>query len=350
MKRTRSIRSHFSLPLALLLLLNLFTIPAAAAEVPATITPDDLVRVVADQTGLPRNMASLVDAGYITQAEKIFFYNHQSVTFIIALRILLPTFGVYPYPAEIYSDIYPCQQYPTGVYADARAAAIKCGIAVPDSRLNDAITVNEFNVLLRQLRYSDLSLPSYTGGCAMLRDIKTWNLHSARARNSLVIAYKQLPVAWRDDFIEQGWTIELDPPDSIRGSNGAWLDMTSYSGLTHYQNRTIYIMSSEPKTTAHEFVHYAARRAGFNERYLTYYYNREASNMASLLGTYSQTNPTEYFADFGACWILHSELHSTMRRLAPETSSLITDLISDYDDLVGRDGSQIIYYSAAAEP
>lgn len=325
---------YLSFLLSLLFLVNLFALPAAAADVPAKITPDDLIQVVANRTGLPRDVNALVDAGYITSSERTFFAEHQGVTFIMALRILLPAYGLYPYPAEIYSDIYPCKEYPTGVYANARAAAIKCGVAVPDSRLNDLVNVNEFNVMLRQFNYGNLSLPAYTGGCAILRDIKTWNLHSARARNSLVIAYKQVPVAWRDDFIDQGWCIELDPPDQVYGSNGTWYDMTTYSGLTHYTNRTIYIASSDPGTTIHEFTHYAAKRAGFSERYLTSCYNREASTLSDLLGKYSQTNATEYFAVFSAYWLLHPDQQYTLRRLAPQTTAILVDLIDNYDNLI----------------
>lgn len=278
----------------------------------------------------------LVDRKILTSSEVELFESDSMVRRDVVWRTILPTYGVYPYPANIYVNLpfpatadTPADQ----PYLDARVAAIACGLATTDDNPEEYMTQKEYDMLIAKLETGTIHLPDYNSGCPYLTN-QTWTAKTYRGRNSLMVGWKLIPSSWREDFLAQSWNIDFTLPSTIQSETGEVSRHTT-AGVTNYQTKTISLDTSDPSTTIHEFAHYVAYRVGWlHNADFEADYTAEAPSLASLLGTYSQTTPREYFAEFVSYWLLHPESQSRLRTLAPKTSIWVEHIISDFPLLV----------------
>lgn len=277
---------------------------------------------------------NLVEHKVLTNFELELLRSDASIPRSVIWRTILPAYGIYPYPASIYSLPFPTTaDHPaTQPYLDARAAAVICGLADPDNDPESGMTQAEYDTLIATLASGTVQLPSYASDCPYLEN-QNWSAETYRGRNSLIIGWNLIPDSWRTDFIAQGWCINFTLPPVIRADNE--ISRHETAGVTDYQAHTISLDTSNPSTTIHEFAHYVAYRANwlydaaFETDYLA-----EAPALVTLLGDYSQTTSREYFAEFVSCWILHPDSQPQLQTLAPRTSIWVQQIISDFPLLV----------------
>lgn len=298
-------------------------------------TPDQLFEVISKRLNTPVDADTLADFGIITAAEQRFFNTKNCVTAVVAWRILLPLYGIFPYPAEFYPDIPPAEGCGS-LYADARAAAIIAGIVTPDQRPNLRISKIELSDLVQKLDAGDyLAIAPPTPLPPEIADF-TWELNNYRYRNAFLLASERLPATWVNDFKANNWQIKC----KWQLDDTALDELTEKfenAGLTNYADHTIYLSYYSFHVIAHEFTHYAANRLGWKHDYLLSYYEAEAQNVADILPTYAQTKPAEYFAEFVAHWIEYPEQQSELILNAPKTSALTVLLITEYASLLPTD-------------
>lgn len=339
MKTTRQFRTPriarlLSVFIVVVVLMS-FTAPTASAANITYATPSDIINAVAEQTGLEPDINILVKAGYITSAEQRQFNRYGAFSYAVAWHILLPTFGIYPYPADIYPDIAPHPSWPNGtVYADARAAAILCGLADPETEPNFRITAQDFQSLLSRLQTEHPTLPVYESSCPFVTSVEDaateagtepWNVRTYLGRNSLISAYPLIPESWLTDFATTGYEIHFELPADRPA--GAKLDGYKTVGLTNYTDRFLAIADANPKVTLHEFTHYIVKRADIDPDYLRACFDTEATDVLPFIGLYASLSPSEYIAEFVSYWQLNPAEQETLRSLAPNTADLTEYLI-----------------------
>lgn len=130
--------------------------PADAVS-PDPAKPSVLISACSEMTGVAANLDSMEEAGVITPAEKEFIGKNHLVTWSIALRVLLPVFGVDPYPADLYPEIAPAARC-EGSYADARCAAVTIGLMTEVQDPTQVMSASELDTLVATLR-DGISLP-----------------------------------------------------------------------------------------------------------------------------------------------------------------------------------------------
>lgn len=328
--KTRPVR-FLSLFLAVVLCCAMLATPAFAAD-SRPCNAYTLIDAIADRLHLQSDLDTFVEQGIITETEKNFIIRHGSLTSAMAWRIALPVYGIYPYPAEFYPDIVPWANC-TGVYADARAAAINSTLASSDTAPDYYMTVTDLDTLLHRLATCDFLQPAIpTITCPYVDPYATWSLDTYAGRNSLIKAWDLLPPDWRDDFIYEAWSFRFSLPVNYHYYD----DDTFYAtgGQTDYDARILYLCNSRTEVTLHEFTHFAYWRAGWSERTFRTAFNRESDNLRNYLSNYAQTSPTEYFCEFVAYWLLHPEAHAELNRLAPRSMALIRQLATEYPSLI----------------
>lgn len=381
MKKSRKI---IALLVAMVLCLGVLTSGVGAYNAPDA-TPKMLYQTISDKTGISASGDAAVKAGYITTEEKQFFDQYKCVTAVVAWRILFQLYGINYYTADYYPDTSPMADC-TGVYADASVAAILLRLAVPDAQANLRLSETEYKKLVYALDHeqyqalpdpvapgtstaqppavSPPSTPPVTTAPAITpanppatssnaptwgiigkpdtNDISADMLISKRVYdidayneyyNIVLAALQALPSSWINDFYNSGWKIAFKWQSSGPNSTIA-KKLDGVTGLTSYTDKTIYIGNYTAKTITHEFAHYAARRIGWDVKYLQWYFDTEAANVAKILPKYAQTKPAEYFADYVAYWIVYPDNCRDLERNAPYTAARVKDLINDYDALL----------------
>lgn len=323
-----------------LLLICVFMFSTTAfAKAPAIVAPSDLINVVAERTGLPADLDALVYAGYLTAPEKRHLEKYDTFSNAVAWHVLLPAFGLYPYPAEFYPEIAPHPSWPNGtVYADARAAGIMLNLVDPQLEPNYAMTKSDFNVLVQKLKTTSFTLPvpsttypfiAVQEEAADATGLEPWDIHTYLGRNSVLSAYHLIPAGWLAEFNSRGWHINFTLPHDH--PNPKLLNYVS-AGCTNFQTSTISIANPKAITTLHEFAHFAAKYGTVYLDDMEYCFNREASGVANILGLYAMTSPSEYLAEFTAYWLLYPDKQNTLRELAPASADLTEYLIHAFDD------------------
>lgn len=306
------------------------------------ITPQMLLDVVSERLGRTVDADELAKLGLIRPIEKDFFDSRNSVTTDMIWRTLMPLYGIFPYPADFYHDLLPDEDY-GDIYTETYIAAILSGITTPDQLKTRYMTPETFQALVEKLNQGyfltidnpPVPLPDSIAST-------TWTRENYHYRNAILIATYLLPEGWYDDFQAQHWKLQYEPDfaklkNSVRGDYSS----SQYAGLTSYNNKTIYLRQCDDLVVFHEFVHYAAYRAGWNSwvdknKTLQSCFTEEASGIADLLRDYAQTNADEYFADFVAYWLIYPELHTDLILKAPKTSALAVRLIDEYTTLLSR--------------
>lgn len=341
------------------------------------VTADDIVTLVADRTHLTPDLDVLSEAGHITGPEKTVLEQQQYFSRAMIWRILLPTFDLYPYPSDLYPDIPAYDQNLSRSYANARTALISCGLVDPSDNPYAAMTSTELTKLADSLENAVLPnpIPELTMKPVTLvsesatnttttpestakptttipkssieptvtisestikpSSTTTWNSETYKGRNSLMSAYNQIPTAWLTDFKEQDWQISFERYTGSISQNGKILTGQDISGLTSYREKTIYLNYENPRTTLHEFTHYAANRVGWNQAQLDAVFYAEREQASRFLRSYAQTNSSEYLAEFTSFYILTDDFHRrNLLHYAPKTTLLAETLINNFDQLL----------------
>lgn len=286
-----------------------------------------------------KELDQLVETKVLTEPEVEILQNNRSVTRQVIWRILLPIYGIYPYPAILYenlglpfSTIAEDDLYQP--YTDARVAAIICGLANVDDNPEFYMTEPEFYDLIDQLESGVIFPEEYkiSLDCVYPRD-QIWDIATYSGRKALLVCWQKIPTSWKQDFLRSGWAIGFD---ILSGPNYEY-DKTIVNhpaGLISYRDKTIYLEDYSFTTPIHEFVHYTVHRLGWDTQ-LDDLYNNEASRLTEILGEYSQISPQEYFARYVSYHIAYPKL-SELEMLAPNTHLLAEQLIQNYDTLLAH--------------
>lgn len=243
----------------------------------------------------------LCNEGYVSGPEYARLVK-QEVNRIMVWRITLILSGNSPVPAFCFPEIGP-QAECEGVYADARATAIRMGLA------NDAdygiamLPQSEFFAYFKDLcegRF--VPLPDILSGLpgSDLIDFPS-SVHTQvnyRAWNGYFKGYGNLPQEWLSRFREDGWRFVFHPV--YDGPFPEFRDVQG--GLTVYTSKQIYLNRSDERGLYHEFGHFVMKEAGLTER-IEPVFHAEASSMQKILGDYSQSNAKEYFAECFSFWL-----------------------------------------------
>ena len=132
--------------------------------------------------------------------------------------------------------------------------------------------------------------------------------------NAFLLAIHRVPQPILNAFNEHGWRYVIDYDYIADLSQQLGINC---AGATSYGDKTIYI--SEAGATLHEFGHFLSsvlNAPAERERL----YRLEAQDAG--LRAYAKTNPSEYFADFFAYWIISRQSAGKMTWLqaeAPQT-------------------------------
>lgn len=295
-----------------------FVVPAAAL-VPKAASPSTMLMAASEKTGVPATVKDMVEAKIITNAEKRLIEKNGVITRAVAYRVLLPVYGIYPYPAEFYPDIKPASQC-VGNYANARCAAITLGLATEKQNPIQVISAAELNALIKALD-DGLTLPEIKTDIPYLQGIE-WNLSNYEGRNAMMAAYSSIPAAWFTDYDAQGWSFKYELPKKDKPQT----ENRITAGSTSYKDKIIRIGHSDERVLPHEMTHYIIVRAKITQKQLYVTYNTDHKAMKDILGDYSQTKAGEYVPEFMAYWLLHPELHTELRSRAPLSAKLAETL------------------------
>lgn len=308
---------------------------------PAITTSKDLLDILYEQTDL-HNIDDLASAGYLSAAEARVLKKEDSVlNYATVWRILLPAFGIFPYPA----DCYNIPQYPYAPplaenYANARVAAILCGFTTENQRPDNLMPLGDLEKLVIDLKSGQAVLPTPNCDSSYILNIETaaaamgvpaWDVKTYRGRNSFINSYKLIPQEWMVELESCGWGIKFQLPEDYQPINS--LPGGIVMGVTHYEYQTIYICDTPRRVTLHEFTHFVAARVGWDDEFLDTVFKDEASAMQATLGDYSQLSASEYLADFVAYWLLHPEMHNFLYISAPQSAVLAQELTEGYAEL-----------------
>lgn len=289
----------------------------------------DVAALITEEYGL--KLKQLVSAKIISPEEAEILQLDEPVARQVIWRVILPAYGVYPYPASIYPQIPLESDEIMQPYIDARAAAIICNLCDLETDPRYAMTKQEFDQLVNTLETGPPNLPKYDAACPYLVD-RTWDAASYRSRNALIVCWNKIPLAWREDFIAEDWQIVFDLPDVIKYEFGQ-TSRDHASGMIDYTDRTIHLDSYNRTTPIHEFVHYAVNRVGWQNQ-LESEFELEAPRLSEILGDYSQTSSKEYFARYVSYWVAYPSLRLELEEYAPNTAKLTKKLIENYDTLL----------------
>lgn len=300
-----------------------FVMPAGAANVKLA-DPNTLIAVAAEKAGVEANLDALLKAHVITSAEKTLITKNNVITRAVAYRVLLPVFGIYPYPASLYPEISPADQC-VNDYANARCAAITIGLTTEKENPIQVMSASELETLVSTLRQG-VTLPRIETGIPYVDSVETWDRNSYEGRNSMIEAYAQIPAAWLTDFEAQGWTFKYELP--VPSKNSIVIENHSVAGSTNYQEKVVRVGRSQGKVTLHEMVHYIVKRANISKDQMNVVFDAEKAVMKDILGPYSQTVGSEYVPEFVAYWLANPTQHDTLKATAPLSSQMAETMVN----------------------
>lgn len=256
-----------------------------------------------------------------------------------ALRIILPYFGVYPYPMSLYPGV--SYDIP-GVEQDQMAwnAAILIGLISEDLDPMEEVTRGDLMVWMYRLDTGDfepLVCPATHPIFETIKNEEDWS-----ARNGFIRAMEYIPEKYLDDFVDAGWSLVFDADSSL------FSGYDSAVGITYYNVKTIGVRNSSYVTDCHEFGHFVSYRTGIDS-YLRAFYNLESEAVRGILGEYSMTNECEYFAVYFAKYLTSPDQRANLEEKAPYTYSLIEDALVLAEGLVDRDLVQDLYHQVLAQ-
>lgn len=265
----------------------------------------------------------LYGQGFVTKPELFRLRDDDAVNWIMAWRITQVLSGNWPMPAECFPEIKP-QARCEGTYADARATAVKMGLATGREFAIARFRKADFADYLHRLMTGD-----YEPAGDFLKDLPGADLvdyersvltpGNYRAWNGYFKGYKNLPAEYLEKFRSSGWTVIFNPTYFGPGNQAI------QGGLCSYGRKEIYLNRADERGLYHEFGHYVMSAAGIRSR-LPAIFDAEAENMREILGDYSQTSADEYFAECVMYWI-HTGDHGTLEEKSPGMYELISGLL-----------------------
>lgn len=312
--------------------------PAFCSSTPGYIDSELLLATVADELQIAPTLDACVEAHLIPASEQPYLSTLDYLPRIVVWRILLPAYGIYPYPASLYPDFTLDTPVPSQIYLDAWATALSCNLVTVSDSPQQYMTVSEFDCLISALT-SNLTVPVPSlPDCPYITADTIWTLETFPGRNSLLAAWNDLPSSWRADFINRQWKVDFTIPEVLHTDHGD-ISRDQAAGAIFYQNQIIYLDTASPATSFHEFGHYVAYRCGWWDEFLNPYFATESAFTASILGDYSQTSPREYLAEFIECWFIHPDSRDILFSLAPETTLLVINLIDHFPEIVSNNSA-----------
>lgn len=317
-----------------------FSLVPAAYATDTTTTPPDvattdmLVQIISERLNVPCDMMTMIELGIIP--EDSYLWNSTPYACDI-YNILLPIYGVYPYPAYYYPDILPREDHlSSGNSIESNIAAILTGLAKPSIWLNTTfLSKAQLLELVDRLEtgnYKPLEAPTELP--ESIADTE-WNYRSFGLRNLVLIARDQLPEAWYTDFLTQDWQLINELPAEYIETH-KMPDLT-LAGVTSYADKTIYFRTfcDDLDILAHEFTHFAAWRAGIPGDQLAECYEEGQANGLSMR-SYGWTNAEEYFAVFMERWISSPKDREALTKQVPKTATLAQELTENYSALIQK--------------
>ena len=150
-----------------------------------------------------------------------------------------------------------------------------------------------------------------------------WGGERRAPSNDYLLKLRQVPGPVLQAFEDMGWIYTVNFPYLAQLSEQSGANCT---GATDYSAKRIYVSEAGP--TLHEFGHfldYILQRPSESENL----FEREASAASAFLREYALTNSREYFAEYFAYYLTHSdheEKVEQMRQLTPETFAYFSAL------------------------
>lgn len=318
-----------------------FSLTPAAYAANAATTPSDmattdlLVQAVSERLNVPCDMMTMIELDIIP--EDSYLWTSESIYACDVWNILLPLYGVYPYPTFYYPGIVPREDHLSSSAAlEANIAAILTGLAEPTDRLNiEPMSKADLQELIARLatrNYKPLEPPTELP--ESIADTE-WNYRTYGLRNLTLIARDQLPEAWYADFIARDWQLATEIPAETL----AKFDVPGLTAgaVTVFADKTIYFQPSShtSNTVAHEFTHFVAWRAGVTNDQLTECYEEARAAGLHMRG-YGWTQPSEFIAVFMERWITNPKDREQLTAQVPKTAALAKQLTEDYARLVQK--------------
>lgn len=348
MKKQTKIVSLF---LTITMVMALLGGPAAAADAKMSTTdfvehivsrfyPELATKTYAEQ------VAALGKNGIITAPEHDMLTQEKCPRSVM-WRVLLPLFGAYPVPGELAAPEIPVISGCSGYYHDARVTAYLYGL-ITEKQLNSPTyraSADEFRALWDKLANGNYSIPELPGENEVpyLADLEV-NKETVAGRNALVVAYPKLKGTlgkYLERFEEEGWTYIVSAEVDQSAGKTSWTDEVP-GGLCVYGQKRIYLNHATSKTVWHEFGHYLAYELDMNDT-LAMLNEREGKAAHAVLGDYSQTNASEFWAEAFGKYFDTPSIRTDLKAAAPLTTALIENAI-----LGSADGEYINQEALAA--
>lgn len=269
----------------------------------------------------------LYEQGFVTKPE-LARLQDGDVNWIMMWRITLVLSGNWPVPASLFPDIRH-QDRCDGVYEDARATAIHMGLATGREFAIARLKQDQFAEYFYKLLTGEF-MPvidfskDMPGGDLIDYDKSVLTPVNYRAWNGYFKGFGNLPERYVDSFRRDGWRVIMNPVypgrhEQFRNVQG---------GLAVYGERQIYLNHADERGLYHEFGHYIMWADKLQAR-LPALFAAEGAVMEQHLGSYSQTNYMEYFAECVSFWLQDPDGHSAiLAEYAPETYELLSGIFA----------------------
>ena len=340
-----------SLFLALTMVMALLVVPAAAAD--AKMSTTDFVGHIVSRfypelegKSYADQVAALNDNGVITAPEHDMLTQEKCPRSMM-WRVLLPLFGAYPAPAELVAPEIPVIGGCEGYYHDARVSAYVFGLSTEKQMSSPTFraSAEEFQTLWDNLSNGKYSIPELPGenDIPYLADLEV-NQDTVAGRNALVVSYPKLKDTlgkYLDRFEEEGWTYVISAEVDQNAGKTSWTKKVP-AGLCVYGQKRIYLNSASSKTVWHEFAHYLANELDLDDT-IAKLNEREGKVSHTVLGDYSQTNASEFWAEAFGKYFDTPSIRTDLKVTAPLTTALIENAI-----LGSADGEYINQEALAA--
>lgn len=205
-------------------------------------------------------------------------------------------------------QIYSSELYPdSGVLPDTEncmRAAKELGLCSGNADASQIMTRGETAELLRRLMTEQFAMtpPPLLGEFPV-------SVEEAVDVNRYLVELNRVPKPILDAFKKKNWScrVEFDYLEKLSREYG----MTC-AGATDYSANTIYL--AQPQSTVHEFGHFLDDLLNFPAKH-EQLFQAESAGAAKVLGSYSQRNSHEYFAEYFEFWIKNRTQSDRIRKL-----------------------------------
>lgn len=260
----------------LLLVTTLMLSTAFSFAAKESITSKQFLEILYELTDCT-TIDELVEQHYINTSEANLLRTKYPYAAMVQ-RVLPPLFGVYPYPNELY-PVHPTWAVGDTIYQDAAVALWSMGW---ESR-SYWYTAEEVNELIAFLKTHKLNPPINSQFDV---DITRENYS---ARNSLMRAWENIPQKHKDYMEDNGWKFEYHT------TNATGKDWNDCTGVTNYNQKTIYLFECNEGTVYHEMGHMLTKLGNTDSIHDTLY-DLEAKRGQKFMREYALTSGDEFIA------------------------------------------------------